>query len=34
VEGIINPYLSAPTTLKHYTVETSFCKHFVEALTA
>ncbi len=34
VEGVLNPYLSAPSTLKHYNVETSLCHHFVEALTA
>jgi heme-degrading monooxygenase HmoA len=34
VEGILKPYLPTPVTFKHYTVETSVCKHFVEALTA
>src|SRR6266480_8080426 len=34
VEGILKPYLTTPVTFKHYTVETSVCKHFVEALTA
>ena len=34
VEGILNPYLTTPVTFKHYTVETSLCQHFVEALTA
>jgi hypothetical protein len=34
VEGILKPYLTTPVTFKHYTVETSVCQHFVEALTA
>ena len=34
VEGILKPYLNTPVTFKHYTLETSVCKHFVEALTA
>jgi heme-degrading monooxygenase HmoA len=34
VEGILKPYLTTPVTFKHYTVETSLCQHFVEALTA
>ena len=34
VEGILKPYLATPVTFKHYTVETSVCQHFVEALTA
>ncbi|MGA2353575.1 MAG: antibiotic biosynthesis monooxygenase [Terriglobales bacterium] len=34
VEGILNPYLTAPVNYKLYNVETSLCHHFVEALTA
>jgi len=34
VEGILKPYLTTPVTFRHYTVETSVSKHFVEALTA
>jgi heme-degrading monooxygenase HmoA len=34
VEGIVKPYLTTPVTFKHYSVETSLCQHFVEALTA
>ena len=34
VEAVLKPYLTTPVTFKHYTVETSVCKHFVEALTA
>jgi len=34
VEGILKPYLSTPVNFKYYTVETSLCEHFVEALTA
>ena len=34
VEGILKPYLTNLITYKHYNVETSFCQHFVEALTA
>jgi hypothetical protein len=34
VEGILKPYLTTPVTFKHYSVETSVCQHFVEALTA
>jgi len=32
VEAILKPYLTAPPTFKRYTVETSFCQHFAEAL--
>jgi hypothetical protein len=34
VEEILKPYLSTPVTFKHYSVETTLCEHFVEALTA
>ena len=34
VEGILKPYLTTPVTFRHYSVETSVCQHFVEALTA
>jgi heme-degrading monooxygenase HmoA len=34
VEQIVKPYLNSPITFKYYTVETSVCRHFVEALTA
>jgi quinol monooxygenase YgiN len=33
VEQIVKPFLAAPVTVKTYTVETSLCKHLVEALT-
>ena len=32
VEGIVKPYLTTPVIFKHYNVETTLCKHFVEAL--
>jgi len=34
VAEIVKPYLTTPITIKHYTVETSVCPHFMEALTA
>ena len=34
VEGILKLYLAAPAICNYYNVETSLCKHFVEALTA
>jgi heme-degrading monooxygenase HmoA len=34
VAEIVKPYLTAPITFKHYTVETSVCPNFMEALTA
>jgi quinol monooxygenase YgiN len=34
VEAILKPYLTTPFSFKYYNVETSFCEHFVEALTA
>lgn len=34
VEQILQPFLSVPVTVKAYTVETTLCRHFVEALTA
>jgi quinol monooxygenase YgiN len=33
VEQILKPFLSEPVTVRMYTVETTLCKHFVEALT-
>ena len=33
VAEILKPYLPTPVTFKHYTIETSLCEHFVEALT-
>jgi hypothetical protein len=32
VEAILKPYLANPITSKHYTVETTLCQHFAEAL--
>jgi len=34
VEEILKPHLATPITWKLYTVETTMCKHFVEALAA
>lgn len=34
VEQILKPFLATPVTVRMYTVETTLCKHFVEALTA
>jgi hypothetical protein len=34
VEAILKPYLLAPASVKPYTVETTLCQHFVEALAA
>ncbi len=34
VEEILKPYLTTPITYKLYTVETTLCEHFVQALTA
>jgi hypothetical protein len=34
VEEILKPYLTTPITYKQYTVETTLCEHFVQALTA
>jgi len=34
VAEIVKPYLTTPITFKHYTVETSVCPNFMEALTA
>ncbi len=34
VEEILKPYMVAPVTIRHYTVETALCEHFVEALAA
>jgi len=33
VEQILKPFLAVPITVRTYTVETTLCKHFVEALT-
>jgi len=32
VEDIVRPFLTTPITWKHYTVETTLCEHFVNAL--
>ena len=34
VEEILTPYLTTPITFKSYTVETTLCEHFVQALAA
>lgn len=34
IHGILNPYLTTPVMVKTFTVETSLCEHFVEALAA
>ncbi|MBI3645919.1 MAG: hypothetical protein HY233_08140 [Acidobacteriales bacterium] len=34
VEEILKPYLETPITCKVYTVETTLCEHFVQALAA
>jgi heme-degrading monooxygenase HmoA len=34
VEEIVKPYLTTPVTFKHYSLETTLCEHFVEALAA
>ena len=34
VEEILRPYLTTPFTWKLYTVETTLCEHFVNALAA
>ena len=33
VEQILKPFVTIPVTVRMYTVETSVCKHLVEALT-
>lgn len=33
VEQILKPFLAAPVVVRTYTVETTLCEHFVEALT-
>lgn len=33
IEQILKPFLTIPMTVRTYTVETSVCKHLVEALT-
>jgi heme-degrading monooxygenase HmoA len=34
VEAILKPYLTSPVCFKYYSLETTLCEHFVEALTA
>lgn len=34
VEEILKPYLKTPIVFKTYTVETTLCEHFVQALAA
>jgi heme-degrading monooxygenase HmoA len=34
VEKVVKPYLASPISSRCYNVETSLCRHFVEALTA
>ncbi len=34
VEKTLEPFLAVPITVRTYKVETTLCKHFVEALTA
>jgi len=34
VEGILKPYLLSTVVHTHFNLEATFCKHFVEALTA
>jgi len=34
VEKIVKPYLNGPITFKYYTLETTVCHNFVNALTA
>ncbi len=34
VDQILKPFLTSPPTVRTYTVETSICKHLVDALTA
>jgi hypothetical protein len=34
VEEILKPYLTTPITYKLYSVETTLCEHFVQALAA
>lgn len=34
VEEILMPYLTTPITYKLYSLETTLCEHFVQALTA
>lgn len=34
VSDILKPYLLSPIASRHYTVETSLCPHFIEALAA
>ena len=34
VEGILKPYLKTPIAIKPYTLETTLCEHFVQALSA
>jgi quinol monooxygenase YgiN len=34
VQEIMKPYLTAPMTVKYYTVETAVCEHFEKAMAA
>jgi hypothetical protein len=34
VEQIVKPYLNTPIVVRHFDVETTLCRHFVEALAA
>ena len=34
VQEILKPYATTPVIVKHYSVETSLCEHFVAALVA
>jgi hypothetical protein len=34
VEKILQPFLAVPVAVKTYKIETTLCRHFVEALTA
>lgn len=34
VSDLVRPYLLAPISSRHYTLDSSFCPHFFEALTA
>lgn len=34
VEEILRPHLTTPINFRHYTVETTLCEHFVNALAA
>ena len=34
INGIVKPYLATPVVVRFYTVETTLCEHFVNALAA